>query len=89
MNIIQRGLTAVLLMVSLGFSSLVVAQRININTADAQSLADNLKGVGLIRAEAIILWRTEHGQFIDLVGLEDVKGIGPKTIAKNKQNIQF
>lgn len=89
MKSIKYGLNALLLSLILAFSSPVMAQEVNINTADAQTIADSLNGIGLKKAEAIIAWRTEHGNFKDLASLESVKGIGQKTLEKNKDNIQF
>ena len=89
MKTIKYGLNALLLSLILAFSSPLMAQEVNINTADAQTIAESLNGIGLKKAEAIIAWRTEHGEFKDLAGLENVKGIGQKTLEKNKDNIQF
>ena len=89
MKTIKYGLNALLLTIMLTFSSVSIAQEVNINTADAQSIASSLNGIGLKKAEAIVAWRTEHGNFTDLAGLENVKGIGQKTLEKNKDNIQF
>jgi len=82
-------LSALLLTMMLAFSGTLVAQEVNINSADAQTIADSLNGVGLKKAEAIVAWRTENGKFTDLAGLAQVKGIGQKTVEKNKANIQF
>ncbi len=89
MKSIKYGLNAILLALMLTFSSAVTAQEVNINTADAQSIASSLNGIGIKKAEAVVAWRAEHGNFTDLAQLENVKGIGPKTIEKNKSNIQF
>lgn len=89
MKTIQYGLNALLLAITLTFSSLSMALEVNINTADAQSIASSLNGIGLKKAEAIVAWRTENGRFTDLAALENVKGIGSKTIEKNKADIQF
>ena len=82
-------LNAFLLTIMMTFSGFALAQEVNVNTADAQTIADSLKGVGLKKAEAIVAWRTENGKFEDLAALEQVKGIGQKTVEKNKENIQF
>ena len=89
MKTIKYGFNVLLLSLLLAFSSPIMAQEVNINSADAQTIADSLNGVGLKKAEAIIAWRTEHGDFKDLASVENVKGIGPKTLEKNKDNIQF
>lgn len=60
---------------------------VNINTADANALADALVGVGHAKAEAIIAYRKEHGPFKSAEQLADVKGIGDKLVAKNHGRI--
>jgi len=62
---------------------------ININTADAALIAKTLKGVGLKKAQAIVAYRETFGEFKSAGELEDVKGIGAKTIAKNQAVIVF
>jgi len=47
------------------------------------------KGVGLKKAAAIIQYRKEHGEFKSLKDLENVKGIGEKTVLANQKNILF
>jgi len=64
-------------------------QPVNINTADAQAIADNLNGIGLKKAEAIIEYRKEHGPFKTLDDLKSVKGIGDATVANNEKLIQL
>ena len=50
--------------------------KININTADATTLASILKGVGLKKAEAIVEYRKTYGPFHDIQELAEVSGIG-------------
>lgn len=61
---------------------------ININTADAQTLA-KLKGVGPKKAEAIIAWRKTNGNFKTVEQFADVKGIGSSTLEANRKNIRL
>ena len=68
-------------------SPLTFAGVVNINTADAQSLADNVNGVGLKRAQAIISFRETHGAFKSVDELTQVKGIGPKLVEQNRDNL--
>lgn len=70
-----------------GFSLSVFAEAVNINTADAQTLAAVMKGVGPRTAKAIINYRSKNGPFKSLDELVNVKGIGPKTLAKNRSNL--
>ena len=50
---------------------------VNINTADAETLAVALDGVGAARARAIVEYRTAHGPFHSVDDLLDVRGVGP------------
>jgi len=62
---------------------------VNINTADALTLATELKGIGEKRAEAIVAYREANGEFSALEDLENVKGVGKATLLANAENIQF
>lgn len=62
-------------------------QPVNINTADADTLVQGLQGIGPSKAEAIIEYRETYGKFAAIEELEDVKGIGAATIAKNRDVI--
>ena len=61
-----------------------VMSRVNVNNADAQMLSDGLKGVGLKKAQAIVEWREQNGNFVALEQLLEVKGIGEKTLQANR-----
>lgn len=63
------------------------AESININTADVQALSKNIKGIGLKKAQSIIAYRKEHGHFNSIEELTKVKGIGAKTVEKNKASL--
>jgi competence protein ComEA len=79
MKWIQTILMSLLLSVSA-----LAAQPVNVNTADAQTIADSLSGVGLSKAQAIVAYREAHGTFKHVDELVNVKGIGLKTIDKNR-----
>jgi len=68
--------------------TLACAEPVNINTADAATLARELKGVGEARAQAIIEHRTQHGPFRSADELALVKGIGQKVVDQNRANIR-
>jgi len=69
------------------FASVAVAEPVNINTASAIELEKNLTGVGPKKSIAIIEFREANGPFFSAEELVKVKGIGPKTLEKNKENI--
>lgn len=64
-------------------------EQVNINTADAPTLDRLLIGVGPAKAEAIVQHRKEYGRFKRLEDLEKVKGIGPKLLEKNRDQIRI
>lgn len=72
---------------SLGWLAVANAAPVDINTADARTLAVELKGVGLERADAIVQYRKEHGPFRSVDELVKVKGIGKKTVEANRSNL--
>ena len=61
---------------------------ININTADASELT-KLKGIGPKKAEAIVAWRKENGNFRSVDDLLEVKGIGEATLDANRALISI
>ncbi len=65
------------------------APTVNINTADAETLAQALTGVGVTRAEAIVAYREEFGPFFTADDLQQVKGIGPSVVEKNRERIRL
>lgn len=67
-------------------SSAFAAEPVDVNSADAKTLAQ-LEGVGPKTAEAIVAYRTKHGPFKRIEDLEKVKGVGAKTVARNRGNI--
>ena len=65
------------------------AETVNINTADADTIADVLQGVGPAKANAIVAHRKAHGAFKSVEQLGDVAGIAPKTIERNRKRISL
>ncbi|TCV94850.1 competence protein ComEA [Luteibacter rhizovicinus] len=62
---------------------------VNINTADAATLAQSLDGVGLSKAEAIVAWREANGAFESADQLTMVKGIGASLVSRNRDAIRL
>jgi len=71
------------------FSNAVFADKININSANAEQISEGMIGIGASKAKAIVDYRIKHGKFKTLQALENVAGIGAKTIEKNKDNISL
>lgn len=62
------------------------AGRININTASEEELM-TIKGIGQVKAKAIISYREKYGGFVALEEIMEVKGIGEGTFNKIKDLI--
>jgi len=60
---------------------------VNVNKAEAAEIAEELKGIGLSKATAIVAYRDQNGPFETLEQLTEVKGIGLKTVEKNRADI--
>lgn len=55
---------------------------LDVNTADAATLAATLPGIGPVKAARIVAHREAHGPFRDAQALLAVPGIGPATLAR-------
>ena len=80
-------LNSLLLSLALMGSALAADEKVNINSADAATIDRVLINVGASKAEAIVAYRKEHGAFKSAEQLAEVKGIGLKTVEKNRDRI--
>ncbi|VAW53942.1 hypothetical protein MNBD_GAMMA06-1560 [hydrothermal vent metagenome] len=80
-------LTLTLLFSSAAMSAQAPAEKVNINTANAEQIATAMTGIGDNKAKAIVDYRSSHGKFKSVQDLENVGGIGTKTVEKNKGKI--
>jgi competence protein ComEA len=60
---------------------------VNVNQADAATIAKSLDGIGQSKADAIVAWRDTHGPFKSADDLTQVKGIGKATLERNRASI--
>ncbi|MGI9323071.1 MAG: ComEA family DNA-binding protein [Pseudomonadales bacterium] len=60
---------------------------VNVNEADAETIAAVLRGVGMTRAKAIVDYRDQYGDFYSAEELIAVKGIGQATVNRNLDRI--
>ncbi len=85
MNPLQKTVIACLLALNLGVAN---AEPLDINAADATTIAATISGIGPARAEAIVAFRNENGPFSSVDDLVLVKGIGLATIDKNRDKLK-
>lgn len=88
MNSFILCLKSLLLSLLLSFSAFA-APAVDINSADATTLAAALHGVGQAKAQAIVDYRQANGPFKSADQLTAVKGIGAATVEKNRDRIQL
>jgi competence protein ComEA len=73
-----------LLVTSLLAAAAWAAEPVNVNTASAEQISENLKGIGLSKARSIVDYREANGSFQHADELVNVKGIGIKTVDQNR-----
>lgn len=69
--------------------ALAAVAAVNLNTADAETLVRELKGVGAAKAKAIIDYREAHGPFSSVDELLEVKGIGTSILDSNRARLSL
>lgn len=84
----MKSFVRILLLCSMLFSPLwAVAGPVDINSADAVTLATAMQGVGDKKAAAIVAERDKNGPFKSVDDLTRVKGISAKTVEANRDKI--
>jgi len=79
---------------SLDTSKTIVSQvsstpaKISLNQADVQYIAHAVKGIGEKRAQAIVLYRVNHGRFKAITELAQVPGIGSHFVAQHQAELE-
>jgi competence protein ComEA len=77
------------LIVSLLPAAAAWAGPVNINSADAATLAKELEGIGPAKAQAIVDYRQKNGPFRAAEDLLKVQGIGERVLEMNRGNIRL
>jgi competence protein ComEA len=67
----------------------LAAAPVNVNTANAEEIAEALYGVGKYKAQAIVRYRQEHGHFRSVQALKKVRGIGQGILDGNLDDIKI
>ena len=64
-----------------------LADPVDINSADAETLANSIDGVGTQKALAIVQYREANGPFSSVDDLANVQGIGMKIVDNNRSKL--
>jgi competence protein ComEA len=100
MNLFFNHIKTICLMLSLALSipvnatTVVISSEkaemamVDINSATAKEISAAMRGVGPKKAEAIVAFREANGDFYTLEEVSQVKGIGVKTLEKNKDRVK-
>lgn len=86
---IRNVLIAMILSLAVAQTGLAEDLTIDINTASAEQLAEALNGVGPAKSEAIVTYREQNGEFEHIDELVNVRGIGLRTVDKNRDLIEL
>ncbi|NLA66903.1 MAG: ComEA family DNA-binding protein [Gammaproteobacteria bacterium] len=82
-----KSVLAPVLLSLLMAGSAFASEKVNINTADAETIERVLVNIGAAKAEAIVAYRKANGAFKSADELANVKGVGLKTIERNRDRI--
>jgi competence protein ComEA len=83
----MKNISIIAAIAALTFSSLSFASPVNINTATAVEISEALNGIGMVKAQAIVDFRTTNGLFSSADQITMVNGIGESTYENNKADI--
>ena len=86
MNTLKTLFSSLILSLALAGAA-IAGETVNINTADAATIDRVLVNVGPAKAQAIVDYRKANGAFRSAEQLALVKGIGLKTVEKNRDRI--
>lgn len=83
----MRSLLAALALCLVLATPVIAGAPVDINRTDAQSLALSLDGIGLFKAKAIVDHRQALGPFRSADQLAKARGIGARTVERNRAYI--
>ena len=83
----MKTITVLAAIAAFTISSITFASPVNINTATATEISEALNGIGMVKAQAIVDFRTTNGLFSSADQITMVIGIGESTYEKNKADI--
>lgn len=64
-------------------------EKVSLNQATVEELVAALNGVGLKKAEAIVSYREQYGDFTDVEQIREVPGIGNALVERNLSRLKL
>ena len=88
-KVLKSFLLAAVLLPAIAFANTEFkgTETVNINRADAATLAAYLKGVGANKAKDIVRYRNANGKFKSIEDIKNVPGVGDETFKDNKRKM--
>ena len=88
-KVLKSFLLAAVLVPAIAFANTEFkgTETVNINRADAATLAAYLKGVGANKAKDIVRYRNANGKFKSIEDIKNVPGVGDETFKDNKRKM--
>lgn len=66
-----------------------ISNKVDLNSADADTFRNDLFGIGAAKAKAIVAYRESNGPFTSVDELLEVKGIGKALLEKNRARLEI
>lgn len=82
-NLISSILFALTVLITTPIQANEIQPALNINNASIEQL-EKMKGIGARKAQAIVEYRLQHGNFSKVDDIVKVKGIGSSFLEKNR-----
>lgn len=86
MKMLLKSLRLLLVALALSPFTALASPTLDLNTASAAEL-ETLKGIGPVKAQAIIAYRDQHGPFSSVEELDQVPGIGEKMLEQVRAQV--
>lgn len=83
----KKLLTWLSISIMMEFAGVAFATPVDINNADAATIAKEILGVGPKIAQEIVTYREQNGPFTSIDDLVKIKGISQKMVDTNRANI--
>lgn len=84
--LIKSGLLVLTLSLNSAYANEIGQPALNINNASIEQL-EKMKGIGERKAQAIVEYRLQNGNFAQVDDLTKVKGIGSTFVNKNRASL--